>query len=515
MESAKRGRAPAPYGQACAHCVKAKSRCMLRDGGTCERCHRLDKECTPSSFVRKKSIKKPTASKRAQLEDKLDDLVSILRTQHANPERDATRFQAVTTRSLESTPHPNSVEAVCDDSITEEELMKFRELHLPHFPLINLPSTLSAEQLNHEKPLLSLAIKTICNKAHSTQAKLSKRLREIIALKMIVDGDKSLDLLLSVLSCMTWSIYFTSGKRFISMLAGLARSLVSDLRLDKPETLSWCPAVGPYEKDETFRSNESRRAHVACFALSTTISTTFKHDMMQWSPQLEQDCLQLAMEAEVEGDELLVSMARISRICLQVADVNRHLSDNNASIVAFKSTAQMSIYELILLHSPNQTIQSRLDFDHRRADHLMACLQLCKQYTEQYLKSDFINITSPTSLVFARCLENLHKLATLPDAGWDPTIVRQTVSIVELLDLCAAGAERVDAKLREETGENSVFAMVAKAVRDSAPPNWRVPNPEPQGGADAVMEGWTGTEALDLPFVDFSDDLWLNTPFYL
>lgn len=145
----------------------------------------------------------------------------------------------------------------------------------------------------------------------------------------------------------------------------------------------------------------------------------------------------------------------------------------------------------------------------------MACLQLCKQCTEQYLKFDFINITTPTSLVFTHSLRNLHKLATLPDAGWDQTIVRQTVNIVGLLDLCAAGAERVDAKLKEETGEDSVFAMAAKSVRDSAPPNWQMPNQEPQDGGDVVMEGWNGTKALELPFVDFSDDFWLNTPFYL
>jgi hypothetical protein len=53
--------------------------------------------------------------------------------------------------------------------------------------------------------------------------------------------------------------------------------------------------------------------------------------MMQWSTQLEQDCSQLTAEAEAEGDELLVSMARIARVCLQVADVNRHLNDNNGT----------------------------------------------------------------------------------------------------------------------------------------------------------------------------------------
>jgi hypothetical protein len=143
----------------------------------------------------------------------------------------------------------------------------------------------------------------------------------------------------------------------------------------------------------------------------------------------------------------------------------------------------------------------------------MAFLHLCKQCTEQYLNLDFINITTPTSVVFTHSLRSLHKLSTLPDAGWDPSIARQTVNIVELLDLCAAEAERVDAKIKEELGEESVFAMAAKSVRDSAPPSWRAPNSEPQDGGGTVMQGFT--ETLDLPFADFSDDFWLNPPFYL
>lgn len=55
---------------------------------------------------------------------------------------------------------------------------------------------------------------------------------------------------------------------------------------------------------------------------------------MPWSPQLEQDCSQLATGAETEGDQLLVAMARISRICLQAADVSRHLNENNGAHAA-------------------------------------------------------------------------------------------------------------------------------------------------------------------------------------
>ncbi len=130
--------------------------------------------------------------------------MSILRTQHATPQQNSTHFQAFTPRSLDFTPQSDGTEAVHDHRLTEQELAKFCSLHLPHFPLIHIPPNLSVEQLEYEKPLLSLAIKTISNKAYSLQDELSKKLRETMALKMMVDGEKSLDLLLSVLTCMTW-----------------------------------------------------------------------------------------------------------------------------------------------------------------------------------------------------------------------------------------------------------------------------------------------------------------------
>ena len=61
---------------------------------------------------------------------------------------------------------------------------------------------------------------------------------------------------------------------------------------------------------------------------------TFKGDITGWSPQLEESCAKLALEAETEGDEILVAIVRISRICLQATEVYRYLSDNNGGYVA-------------------------------------------------------------------------------------------------------------------------------------------------------------------------------------
>jgi len=273
------------------------------------------------------------------------------------------------------------------------------------------------------------------------------------------------------------------------------------------------------------------------------IATTFEYDMMPWSFQLEHDCNQLAREQEAEGDGLLICLARISKICLRVADLNHHLSETGSganatlhispliasldeirrtleedqlshhSIVAYISTTEVVIYQLALLQPPSQMVLNPSILDHRRTDYLMACLKTCKNYTESYFASDIVQFTTPTTLLFAYSLKALYKLATLSDAGWDPTIVRQTVDIVGLLDRCASSAEQANARLREETGEDSVFAMAAKSLRESAP-NWSVPNQEPQS-SDSTIEGWTGSDGLNLPLMEFSDDFWLNAPFNL
>ncbi|KAH9233035.1 hypothetical protein K456DRAFT_1788268, partial [Colletotrichum gloeosporioides 23] len=76
----------APYGRACTNCSRAKCKCILRPaGGACERCHRLNKTCQPSNPQRKRS-KKPPSSRTAQLEEKLDGLVTLLRQSGGRPE---------------------------------------------------------------------------------------------------------------------------------------------------------------------------------------------------------------------------------------------------------------------------------------------------------------------------------------------------------------------------------------------------------------------------------------------
>jgi hypothetical protein len=152
------------------------------------------------------------------------------------------------------------------------------------------------------------------------------------------------------------------------------------------------------------------------------------------------------------------------------------------------------------------------NLDHKRMNYLLACLQTCKSCTESYLSSDLIYTTIGSGLVFSYCAKTLNKLSTLQDPHWDSALVLETVDVVGLLERCADAAERSNEILKAETGEDSVFVMAAKTLREMAP-TWRVSATfeQPQtSGSEAVMDGWHGAEAMDLPMVDLSDDFWLS-----
>lgn len=87
---------------------------------------------------------------------------------------------------------------------SERDLDEFRLRHLQFFPLMELPQSMTAAQLQQGKPMLCLAIKALATKALSRQSLLAKELRTQLAQKISVQGERSMDLLLSVLVCVSW-----------------------------------------------------------------------------------------------------------------------------------------------------------------------------------------------------------------------------------------------------------------------------------------------------------------------
>lgn len=240
---------PAGYGRSCTNCSRAKCRCILRsEGGSCERCHRLGKDCHQIDTMRKRVAKRTTSSRTAQLEEKIEDLVSMLRATHDSGPRmnhsytplsntpsqpftsrldslaaaataDPTRSQAQGKASLCAThecitsglsPSRNTStlsEADRRPEPTPEEaeayFAKFRQW-LAAMPFMHIPMEMTAAALRREKPFLWTCIMNLTSMSVPQQRILREKIRREVADRLVFEGDRSMDMLQGLVAFLTW-----------------------------------------------------------------------------------------------------------------------------------------------------------------------------------------------------------------------------------------------------------------------------------------------------------------------
>lgn len=152
--------------------------------------------------MRARGAKRNTTTRNSILEKQLNDIVSLLRHQ-TNSRHGQPPDPILTPGSSDQSPQ-EPLENHSEFDLTEEELCAFREHYLPDFPLVRIPSEYTAAEAQREKPIFSLAIKAITTKVATKQVLLGKKLRESLTQKILVDGERSLPLLLSLLASIAW-----------------------------------------------------------------------------------------------------------------------------------------------------------------------------------------------------------------------------------------------------------------------------------------------------------------------
>lgn len=225
-------------------------------------------ECVPSVSVRRLASRRVPGSRTAQikhLEDKIEDLATLLRSQtsdkataHAVPDVVGIRTPAPSTHSL-------YCESVTDDSAAsvdgrgsspnvfvpvpeagahstskptdpvvseinvsplpashfdkpsiltssfepsalqaEERLSFFRRHMLSLFPLTYLPAEMTAKEVRERSPFLWFNIMATTAKTAGEQSAMSDSIKRFVAQKLVVDNEKNLDLLLGLIVFICW-----------------------------------------------------------------------------------------------------------------------------------------------------------------------------------------------------------------------------------------------------------------------------------------------------------------------
>ncbi|KAI0843735.1 hypothetical protein F5Y06DRAFT_302809 [Hypoxylon sp. FL0890] len=365
---------PAPYGQACVGCSRAKCKCFYRsDGDDCERCHRLGKTCEPALAVRKRKarVTPPPAPVSKRLEERLDYIATLLHLHSQAFEKQAqTQIQSQqqtpqsihegtpashgesSTSSMQGRDNPDivldtaasivhilrpetppmspspiledvSVHQV-PDRIAEEQLDAFRRVFLSAFPFVRIPATVSAAELRRQKPFLWLVIMAITTKMVAQQFAMAETIWHIISRRIVSQHLADLDLLLGIIAFASWSHYFKKDKPFMSMLSQMAVSLASELEIhhDIPiKTLRRSRFPLPVQQSARRRPRtlEERRTMLAVFHLTSSAWSTYrKTEPLRWTPYLD-DCLRLLGEGrETYLDALLVAQVKCQIITNQL-----------------------------------------------------------------------------------------------------------------------------------------------------------------------------------------------------
>ncbi|PYH86503.1 hypothetical protein BO82DRAFT_325667 [Aspergillus uvarum CBS 121591] len=359
------------------NCSQAKCKCILsKDGGQCQRCQRLHKECRPSAFQRRQNLRKSAATKSGRLEKKLDDVVALLRARAAhasgssaaadeyadliedqlnattparprprtrtprsvsrrkpdvesqNVSNPQARLQSTepieqTSRGLGSAaPSPEDAALELPPWQAEECLAAFLTQKLPYLPFIDFPSGTTARRLQRERPFTWLCVMAVAAKSAKQRSALCDRVKEIVAQKAVLDyGGRDLDLLLGILIFIAWSGQQVFRKLNLIMFSQLAIAVVYDLSLDKPSSLEnsllLClhSSVDDDPPPLPVRSKEERRAVLGCYLLTSSVALFFKKaSSLRWTPYLE-ECLEtLTQHPDTPNDEVLVHQVRYQHV---------------------------------------------------------------------------------------------------------------------------------------------------------------------------------------------------------
>ncbi|KAK6076042.1 hypothetical protein SCUP234_07542 [Seiridium cupressi] len=491
---------PAPYGKACLSCARAKCKCFYRpEGSSCERCHRLGKHCEPGAANRKRRAPSPQHSRdppapppplvpASRLEDKLDDLVTLLRCQ---VEKQAQVSQPTPQSTLGTTPSSSGIttnpatierhpEVLVDtvhntlqllrpsspsplrspimedislhhipEAVADEQLATFRRAFLPMFPFVHIGATMKSGELRNVKPFLWLNIMALATKSVSQQFAMEETIWHIISQRIVAQHFADIDILLGVVCFASWSHYFKKDKPYMTMLAQIAVSLACELGINGDVSSFVIVPVGVRIRCQ---SHVVGKAFCPRFLMVIphwanarqkipTRANKRNRSQPTGSQQLKRRNLEerrsilavFHLTSAPQDDSALngSGMARSSSII--TAALLRQLNEAQQNLPAEVRTLELSIRESILRGGPDRVA----GVDVQRLRELDSVLTAIESWLDVFTHMplvDAIGVHVDNFTQFLHCIVVLFKLSVLEEPGWDLEEVRRRLDVFNVLD---------------------------------------------------------------------------------
>ncbi|EXJ70391.1 uncharacterized protein A1O5_06459 [Cladophialophora psammophila CBS 110553] len=162
-------------------------------------------------------------------------------------------------------------------------LSKYQKM-CAYFPFVPIPEKVSIEELAATQPFTLHAILMVSSDENKDlQRMLEKSFRDQILRTVMIDGERSIDLLMALIVYLAWYhfFYIPIKQQFYQTLQ-IAISICVDLKLDRPPETATLSTLQrgrsledpllPDATSDQFYSRSARRAYVGCYCLATITS---------------------------------------------------------------------------------------------------------------------------------------------------------------------------------------------------------------------------------------------------
>ncbi|KAL6231204.1 hypothetical protein BDW75DRAFT_233814 [Aspergillus navahoensis] len=320
-------------------------------------------------------------------------------------------------------------------AVLEHLLDSFRSC-ASHFPFIVIPAGWRVVSMAEDRPFLLLSAVTCASSGYgSLQQALTEELKETLSHRVVIAGEKDLDLLQGLLVHLAWfHFYLDPRSQQTYQYLQMAISMVVDLGLEQ--------RITDMIKNQTC-SREVCRTYLGCYYLSSVIARdTSKPDNFHCSEQVLHCTRMLQQEQEFPTDKFIYPMIKLQQLTQEVCDIYQHVI-----LTSGYRAMKMRIYEMGLVYKYGQKKRppagvpgdSMTAASSRVSLNLTKCLICAKEFLDIFMaiperEHDKLPLAVWYQLIMAVVV--LYRLSVgLPDTpGWNREIAQETVNLPEYLN---------------------------------------------------------------------------------
>jgi hypothetical protein len=335
-----------------------------------------------------------------------------------------------------------------DYNYVQSSFTVFRQLTL-HFPYVSIRPNADAVAMAAERPLTSIAVCLVSSAARpDIQSRLAQAFRLALSAKVIIQGERSFDLLIGLLIFLAWHHNYMTKQQIYQNLCLLA-GMATDLGLYQDRSKSELHSTAAVERDRTW---------LGCYYLCCCLSIMGfnKPNPMRWTDNLRKCAENVAYSGALPSDRSLVAMTELARaiddldealrsmdswrplITAQYVDMQTKAASHRLKALKREHPALSSalLYEAATIHFHHRLLRAS---DNSDTSTLIQCACAVKEYLDGILARPPITLHQVAIVDWTNCLETLILMTRIakplpPTAGWESGALSSMLQPEALLD---------------------------------------------------------------------------------